>query len=144
MLAQYATGTEISFVNETLGMEIRRTMNPRDNQNTTDDAEADAGPSQPFEHYVCVDPDQGILVFDWLNGLHSEAKEAAALHLKICLHCREALADWSCLHQLIEGQAQYAHSAAASPAAAVKGGTAAKGAKTDAAKPKAKGSYGGK
>jgi len=129
-------------------MEIRCTMNPRDNENTTDDAEADVGPSQTLEDYLCVDPDQGILVFDWLNGLHSEAKEAVMLHLRICLHCREALADWRCLHQPIEvGQAKYAHSAAASQAAAVKGGMTPKGAKTDGAKPprlKAKGSYGGK
>lgn len=122
-------------------------MNPRENDNTTDDAEADAGPSQPIEDYLCVDPEQGMLVFDWLNGFDDEAKETVVLHLRICLHCREAVADWGRLHQLVGvSQAQYTHIAAAHSAAA-KDGAAHKAAKTDGTKQprlKARGSYGGK
>lgn len=122
-------------------------MKPRDEEKTTDDAEADVGPYQSSEDYVCVDPEQGIVVFDWLNGFNNEAKEMVALHLRLCLHCREAVADWRSLHQPVEvAQANYAHSAAACIAAA-KGSITPKGTKTGGAKSprlKAKGNYGGK
>lgn len=45
-------------------------------------------PEVPGE-FICIDPEQKSLVFDFLNGFKQELKEAALFHLRLCLHCRE-------------------------------------------------------
>ncbi|HEX8847748.1 MAG TPA: hypothetical protein VF791_24115 [Pyrinomonadaceae bacterium] len=51
----------------------------------------DEKPEVP-EDFICIDPEQKPLVFDFLNGFKQELKEAALLHLRLCLHCREIAA----------------------------------------------------
>lgn len=41
------------------------------------------------EDFICIDPEQKPLVFDFLNGFEQNLKETVLLHLRLCLHCRE-------------------------------------------------------
>lgn len=51
----------------------------------------DEKPEVP-EDFICIDPEQKPLVFDFLNGFKQDLKEVALLHLRLCLHCREMAA----------------------------------------------------
>lgn len=51
----------------------------------------DEKPEVP-EDFICIDPEQKLLVFDFLNGFKQDVKNIALLHLKLCLHCREIAA----------------------------------------------------
>jgi hypothetical protein len=51
----------------------------------------DEKPEVP-EDFICIDPKQQPLVFDFLNGFKQDLKEVALLHLRLCLHCREIAA----------------------------------------------------
>jgi hypothetical protein len=53
----------------------------------------DAGPQLPVgsESYVCVDPSQRGMVFDFFKGFHQDQKVDVLAHLGLCLQCREAL-----------------------------------------------------
>ena len=43
-------------------------------------------------NYTCVDPDEALKMFDYLNGGDETTKEIATRHLGVCLHCQEAVA----------------------------------------------------
>jgi hypothetical protein len=51
------------------------------------------GPPPPAgsESYVCVDPSQRGLVFDFFKGFHQDQKIDVLAHLGLCLQCRESL-----------------------------------------------------
>lgn len=44
------------------------------------------------EDFICIDPPQKPLVFDFLTNFDQDIKELAMLHLRLCLHCREIAA----------------------------------------------------
>jgi hypothetical protein len=42
--------------------------------------------------YLCIEPSEEHLVFDWLNGIGSEAnREIAEVHLRLCFRCQETV-----------------------------------------------------
>lgn len=55
--------------------------------------------------YVCVDPPLTATVFGFLKGRHQEQKENVLIHLRLCLHCREAVTDWLRLNDYLEPDA---------------------------------------
>jgi hypothetical protein len=42
--------------------------------------------------FICIDPTEKPLVFDFLNGFKEDIEELALLHLRLCLHCRKLAA----------------------------------------------------
>lgn len=51
------------------------------------------------EDYICVDPERGLFLFDYINRLLSnEERSEFEVHLLICFHCQEELADWMLLY----------------------------------------------
>ncbi|HLL70930.1 MAG TPA: hypothetical protein VK363_05820 [Pyrinomonadaceae bacterium] len=62
------------------------------------------------EDFICIDPEQKPLVFDFLNGFKQELKEAALIHLRLCLHCREIAATVLKINRYLEPKSgQYLH-----------------------------------
>lgn len=49
---------------------------------------------QPLpKNFVCVDPEEATQLFDYLNGAAEGVdKEAAAIHLRLCFNCQDAVA----------------------------------------------------
>lgn len=41
------------------------------------------------EDFICIDPQQRIMVFEFLTNLTPSLKQQALIHLKLCLYCRE-------------------------------------------------------
>jgi len=42
--------------------------------------------------YLCIEPREERIVFDWLNGMGSEAdREVAEVHLRLCYRCQETV-----------------------------------------------------
>jgi hypothetical protein len=105
MLRPAMSGGKVKmFVQYSQEMEIR-CMNPITGKTIEDaDAEADAGNSETSEGYACVKPDEGMLILDWLNDSANEAvgEQMVTRHLRLCLHCREAVANWRFLHRSVE------------------------------------------
>jgi hypothetical protein len=52
-------------------------------------AEADSEPPQIPGKFVCIDPAQEHLIYDFLTDFNQDTKESALIHLRLCLHCRE-------------------------------------------------------
>ena len=63
--------------------------------------ETGAGPQSPAgsDGYVCVDPSQRSMVFDYFKGFHQDQKVDVMTHLGLCLQCREALSTMLRLNQ---------------------------------------------
>jgi hypothetical protein len=71
------------------GVSDMRTKSRKKRTGTARDSQICPSP----EPYICVQPDEAALVFDWLNRSgRDEDKEVAGLHLRICMHCQEAAA----------------------------------------------------
>lgn len=77
---------------------------------TTKTTDAGTQPPAVSESYVCVDPSQRGLVFDFFKGFHQDQKVDVLAHLGLCLQCREALVTTlnldRCLHS---GRENYLH-----------------------------------
>ena len=44
------------------------------------------------EEYECIDPDEAVLLFDYLNGADTDADKAVlSAHLGLCYHCQDAV-----------------------------------------------------
>ena len=42
--------------------------------------------------YLCIEPREEKIVFNWLNGIGSEAdREVAEVHLRLCYRCQETV-----------------------------------------------------
>ncbi len=52
-------------------------------------AETEGEKPEVPEDFICIDPAEKPLVFDFLTGLKQELAEVALIHLRLCLHCRE-------------------------------------------------------
>lgn len=52
-------------------------------------SEADAELSQIPRKFICIDPAQKHLVFDFLSDFNHDLRETALVHLRLCLHCCE-------------------------------------------------------
>jgi len=63
---------------------------------------AGSQPPPGSESYVCVDPSQRGMVFDFFKGFHQDHKVDVLAHLGLCLQCREGLSTMlklnKCLH----------------------------------------------
>jgi hypothetical protein len=71
-----------------------------------------AGPEPPpaADEYVCIDPPQRAIVFDFFKGFHQEQKWSVIAHLGLCLQCREAVATLLKLNkQLHPAREKYLH-----------------------------------
>jgi hypothetical protein len=56
-----------------------------------DETEGDK-PEVPGD-FICIDPTEKPLVFDFLNGAREDIEEELALlHIRLCLHCRKIAA----------------------------------------------------
>jgi hypothetical protein len=105
----------------------------------------DTEPTQLPQDFTCVDPEQGILVFDYLNGSSTVDKETILLHLRLCLHCQEVITVWRGVHHSLEAEAVNQNHSAATRAAEAGGNTTLQETKSGVAKPsrlKAKGTHG--
>lgn len=69
-------------------MEINCVMNVKDKVRKKDDEE-DISPSRLPRNFICIDPSQRQLVFEYLSSFDQGIKEPALFHLRLCLHCRE-------------------------------------------------------
>jgi hypothetical protein len=121
-------------------------MRPEKNEsNNGADTAADTAteiPQSP-DDYGCVQPEQGMLVFDYLNGYSQDEKENVELHLRLCLHCREAVAVWRGVHRTTT--AGHLKIATADVSSTAEGSTASQGTKAHQAQSpgeKARGSHG--
>lgn len=56
-----------------------------------DVAEAGADSELPriTGRFICIDPSQRHLVYDFLADFNQGGRESALVHLRLCLHCRE-------------------------------------------------------
>lgn len=59
------------------------------------------------EDFICIDPEQKSLVFDFLNGFNQEVEELAMLHLRLCLYCREIAATHLKINRYLEPKTGY-------------------------------------
>lgn len=42
------------------------------------------------DNYICIAPEESLIVFDYLNGQRQDVDEKlVALHLNLCLQCQE-------------------------------------------------------
>ena len=48
--------------------------------------------SNSLGEYVCIDPKESKQVFEYFRGLNKEVKDMVRVHLHLCLHCREKVA----------------------------------------------------
>jgi hypothetical protein len=53
------------------------------------DSGTDSEPSRIPKRFVCIDPARKPLVLDFLMDFKQDLKDAAIMHLRLCLHCRE-------------------------------------------------------
>jgi hypothetical protein len=60
-----------------------------------------------YDYYVCVDPSQASLVFDYLRGAHQDEQVEVLAHLGLCLRCRAAAATVLKLSACLEGTNHY-------------------------------------
>lgn len=73
-------------------------------------AETDVEQPEVPEDFICIDPPQQPLVLDYLSNFNQEIKEAALIHLKLCLHCRELAATVLKVNRYLEPKSgQYLH-----------------------------------
>lgn len=76
-----AAGTDFFSLEENV---MKTTEKARKKQTGMEDEQ----PEVP-EDFICIDPEQKPVVLDFLKGSEQDLKEAALLHLRLCLHCRE-------------------------------------------------------
>lgn len=90
-------------------MEIELAMKTEDEVKKKDDADIDDGEPAPAipTDYVCVDPEQGALAFEFFRNLDEGDKEAALVHLRLCLHCREAVATLLKINRYMDPKAEH-------------------------------------
>lgn len=50
--------------------------------------------SGPLDEYVCIDPAESQLVLDYFRGLNKDARNIVHVHLQLCLHCKEKVAEF--------------------------------------------------
>ena len=56
--------------------------------------------------YLCIAEAEAPLVFDWLSGAGTEAdRELAEIHLRLCFHCQEAVAQLMVLDEKFRASA---------------------------------------
>jgi hypothetical protein len=57
----------------------------------TEETQSAGGEAQELPtEYLCIEPREEPLVFDWLNGIGNEANgEIAEVHLRLCFRCQE-------------------------------------------------------
>jgi hypothetical protein len=60
-----------------------------------------------YDYYVCVDPSQASLVFDYFRGAHQDEQVEVLAHLGLCLLCREAVKTVLKLSACLEGTNDY-------------------------------------
>ena len=49
-------------------------------------------PKRPLpNNYICIDPVESLMVFDYLNGRREVDKNIVALHLNLCYQCQDAV-----------------------------------------------------
>lgn len=71
---------------------------------------ADGEQPEVPEDFICIDPEQQPLVFDFLNNSNQDIKETALMHLELCLHCREVAATIIKIKKYLElGPRHYLH-----------------------------------
>jgi hypothetical protein len=64
-------------------------MKVKELKRNSTEAEATSELPQIPKNFICVDPSQRDLVFDFLADFNQDLKESALTHLRLCLHCRE-------------------------------------------------------
>jgi hypothetical protein len=42
------------------------------------------------DNYICIAPEESLMVFDYLNGRRDVDKKLVALHLNLCHQCQDA------------------------------------------------------
>jgi hypothetical protein len=48
--------------------------------------------SRPLpDNYICIAPEESLMVFDYLRGREDVDKTLVALHVHLCLHCHETI-----------------------------------------------------
>lgn len=71
-----------------------------------------AVPESPLrsEGFVCIDPTQRSIVFDFFKGFHQDEKVDVIAHLGLCLQCRESVATMFKLDKYLHpAQRNYLH-----------------------------------
>lgn len=94
-------------------------------------SETEPDPPRLPKNYICVDPTQKSLVFDFLKDFSEDIRESALMHLRLCLHCHEAATFILKINKYLEPKSGYylhpAESEVAAektPCAATQGGDA--------------------
>jgi hypothetical protein len=52
-------------------------------------ANTDSGKPEVPEDFICIDPDQRIMIFKFFTNFNPSLRAPALAHLRLCLHCRE-------------------------------------------------------
>jgi hypothetical protein len=73
--------------------------------------ETESNPSRLPKNFICIDPAERPVVFDFLKDSTQDQtlKDAALIHLRLCLHCREAAATVLKIKKYLEPKSDYLH-----------------------------------
>lgn len=68
------------------------------------DANAGSDPPRSRNMFVCIDPAQRATVFDFFKGFYKDQKQMVLIHLRLCMHCQEAVTKMLKLDEYLDSE----------------------------------------